>query len=74
MMVLILWALAAGWGKNSTAVLGALSFAFGLFAAFGTVMNAHIKERMPSEMSGTALTPLNLFTMLGGAAVLRGLE
>jgi hypothetical protein len=28
---------------------------------------------MPSEMSGTALTGINLFTMLGGAAMLQGL-
>ncbi len=36
-------------------------------------MYAHIKELMPSDMSGTALTGINLFTMLGGAAMVQGL-
>lgn len=73
MMVLVLAALGAGWGETGAAVLAVLLFSFGLFGSFGIVMYAHIKELMPSEMSGTALTGINLFTMLGGAAMLQGL-
>jgi sugar phosphate permease len=73
MMALVLAALGAGWGETGAAALAVLLFSFGLFGSFGIVMYAHIKELMPSEMSGTALTGINLFTMLGGAAMLQGL-
>lgn len=73
MMTLILWALGTGWGDASPTILAGLLLAFGFFGAFGIVMYAHIKELMPAAISGTALTGVNLFTMLGGAAMLQGL-
>lgn len=36
-------------------------------------MYAHIKERMPIERAGTAMTGINFFTMTGGAVFLQGL-
>lgn len=65
--------LALGWGEHHWWLLGLLFFVFGVFGSFGIVMYAHIKELMPEEMTGTAMTGINLFTMLGGAAFLQGL-
>ena len=48
------------------AMLGALLFGLGFFNSFGQVMYAHIKELMPEEMSASAMTGVNFFTMLGG--------
>jgi hypothetical protein len=36
-------------------------------------MYAHIKERMPIERAGTAMTGINFFTMAGVAVFLQGL-
>ena len=36
-------------------------------------MYAHIKERMPVELAGTAMTGINFFTMIGVAVFLQGL-
>lgn len=36
-------------------------------------MYAHIKEKMPAERAGTAMTGINFFTMIGGAVFLQGL-
>lgn len=65
--------LALGWGEAHLWVLAALFFFLGMFGSFGIVMYAHIKERMPNDMTGMALTGVNLFTMLGGAALLQGM-
>jgi MFS family permease len=54
-------------------LLGALFFVFGFFASFNQVSYAHIKELMPEEMSGTAMTGINFFTMLGGGVFMHGL-
>lgn len=53
--------------------LVALFALFGCFSGFGTVMYAHIKESMPTDMTGMALSSVNLFTMLGGAFFQQGL-
>ncbi len=50
-----------------------LFFAFGFFTSSGQVMYAHIKERMPLEQAGTAMTGVNFFTMAGVAVFLQGL-
>lgn len=39
----------------------------------GGIMYTHIKERMPAEKSGTAMTGINFFTMIGPAVFLQGL-
>ncbi|MFH0997194.1 MAG: MFS transporter [Pseudomonadota bacterium] len=54
-------------------VLCILFFGFGFFASSGGLMYAHIKERMPVELAGTAMTGINFFTMIGVAIFLQGL-
>jgi len=54
-------------------LLGCLFFVFGFFASFNQVSYAHIKELMPEEMSGTAMTGINFFTMLGAGIFMHGL-
>jgi len=54
-------------------VLCILFFGFGFFASSGGLMYAHIKERMPAELAGTAMTGINFFTMIGVAIFLQGL-
>jgi predicted MFS family arabinose efflux permease len=53
--------------------LGLLFFGFGFFNATGILMYPHIKELMPVEMSGGAMTGINFFTMTGPAVFLQGL-
>jgi predicted MFS family arabinose efflux permease len=57
-------------GGEAPALLGAVLLWLGVSSAFGIVMYAHIKEVMPPEMSGLALTGLNFFTMVGGGVFL----
>ena len=52
--------------------LGLIFFVMGFGSAFGLVMHAHIKELMPPHMSGTAMTGINFFTMMGAAFFLHG--
>jgi len=54
-------------------LLGVLLFMTGFFAAFNQLSYAHIKELMPSDMSGTAMAGVNFFTMFGGGAFMHGL-
>jgi hypothetical protein len=53
--------------------LALLFFGFGFFSSAGQIMYAHIKERMPIERAGTAMTGINFFTMAGVAVFLQGL-
>jgi sugar phosphate permease len=53
--------------------LSVLFFSFGFFGSAGGIMYAHIKERMPPESAGAAMTGINFFTMLGVAFFLQGL-
>ncbi len=54
-------------------ILLALFFGFGFSSGTGQIMYAHIKERMPLENAGTAMTGINFFTMTGVAFFLHGL-
>jgi sugar phosphate permease len=54
-------------------VLLPLFFCFGFFNATGLLMYPHIKELVPTEMSGAAMTGINFFTMVGPAVFLQGL-
>jgi MFS family permease len=56
----------SGW-----AALTALFLSFGLSRSAGGIMYAHIKERMPIETAGTAMTGINFFTMIGAAVFLQ---
>jgi sugar phosphate permease len=70
MSVIILAAISA---QTPFSVLALLFFCFGFFNATGLLMYPHIKELMPSEMSGAAMTGINFFTMIGPAVFLQGL-
>ena len=59
-------------GKH-LAVLALLFFCFGFFNAAGLLMYPHIKEMMPLEMAGVAMTGVNFFNMIGPAIFLQGL-
>jgi hypothetical protein len=52
--------------------LGVIMFALGFSSSFGQIMYAHIKELVPSELTATAMTAVNFFTMIGGAVFLHG--
>jgi MFS family permease len=53
--------------------LSCLFLLFGLFRSTGLLMYTHIKELMPLEKAGTAMTGINFFTMIGPAVFLQGL-
>ncbi|MDF1591955.1 MAG: MFS transporter [Desulfobacterales bacterium] len=54
-------------------ILAFLFFCFGFSAATANVMFAHIKDLMPLELAGVALTSINFFTMLGAAVFSHGI-
>ncbi|WP_300458714.1 MFS transporter [Desulfobacula sp.] len=54
-------------------ILSVLFFCFGLFSSSGQIMYAHIKEQVPHENAGLAMTAINFFTMAGVAVFLQGL-
>ncbi|ACN15894.1 putative hexose phosphate transport protein [Desulforapulum autotrophicum HRM2] len=53
--------------------LSLLFLGFGLVSSSGQVMYAHIKEQVPLENAGMAMTGINFFTMAGVAVFLQGL-
>lgn len=54
-------------------LLGTILFIFGFFYSFGVVIFAHIRDLMPKEMSGTAMTGINFFAIMGGGFFIHGL-
>jgi sugar phosphate permease len=72
-LVLILFILAGLPAGTGFAVLLILFFAFGLIRASGLLMYVHIRENMPIEMAGTAMTGINFFPLIGPAFFLQGL-
>ena len=69
----ILVTLAVLPGGTGLLILFALFFGFGFSSGSGQIMYAHIKERMPLENAGAAMTGINFFTMTGVAFFLHGL-
>ncbi len=63
------------WPSHDPAVfaLSTLLFLNGFFAGFNQISYAHIRELMPSHMSGTAMAGINVFTMAGGGVFVHGL-
>ena len=55
------------------AVVASFFFAFGFFSSAGLLMYPHIKDLMPIEMAGAAMTGINFFNMMGPAVFLQGL-
>ena len=73
MMAGILMTLAALPIHTELLMMFALFFSFGFSSSTGQIMYAHIKERMPLENAGAAMTGINFFTMTGVAFFLHGL-
>ncbi len=73
LMAGILVTLAVLPGGTGLLILFALFFGFGFSSGSGQIMYAHIKERMPLENAGAAMTGINFFTMTGVAFFLHGL-
>jgi sugar phosphate permease len=68
--IIVLMSIPAGMHP---AVLALLFFCFGFFSSSGLLMYPHIKEMMPLEMAGVAMTGVNFFNMIGPAVFLQGL-
>ncbi|MGD9576813.1 MAG: MFS transporter [Syntrophorhabdus sp.] len=60
-------------GSSSLIVLGFIFFVIGFFNAFNQISFAHIKELMPEEISGSAMTGINFFLMMGAGVFTHGL-
>jgi sugar phosphate permease len=59
--------------KTDLGVMVPLFFGYGLFTSAGLLMYPHIKDLMPQEMAGAAMTGINFFNMMGPAVFLQGL-
>ncbi|UCC66833.1 MAG: MFS transporter [Deltaproteobacteria bacterium] len=51
----------------SLTLMVAIFFGIGFFIAFNPLLYANIKELLPSSLSGTAMSAVNFFTMMGAA-------
>lgn len=71
--ILILLILAVLSSTTVLPILLMLFLSFGFFRSSGALLYVHIKETMPLEMAGTAMTGINFFTMIGPAVFLQGL-
>jgi predicted MFS family arabinose efflux permease len=69
----ILWGLVFLPPETGPVILSILFFGFGLFSGSGQIMYAHIKEQVPHENAGMAMTAINFFTMAGVAVFLQGM-
>ena len=70
LIFLILVSSALLWSREtSTWVIFATFFGFGLSAAPGQILYAHIKELIPEDLTAQAMTAVNLFTILGAAMI-----
>jgi sugar phosphate permease len=73
MMALISLALTTFSAETGLFIISLVFFLFGLAASGGMLMYPHIKDLMPRDMSGAAMTGINFFNMLGPAVFLQGL-
>jgi MFS family permease len=69
----ILWLLVFLPTETGPVILSILFFGFGLFSGSGQIMYAHIKEQVPHQNAGMAMTAINFFTMAGVAVFLQGM-
>lgn len=66
----VLAASALLWTRDTSVwIVFATFFGFGLTAAPGQILYAHIKELLPAELTAQAMTAVNLFTILGAAII-----
>ena len=62
------------WSRGApTGALYLVFFALGFFTAPGQIMYSHIKELVPPQVMSTAMTGINLFTMLGAAFLMQAM-
>lgn len=73
MMAVISLALTTFSPETGEFIISFVFFLFGLAASGGLLMYPHIKDLMPRDMSGAAMTGINFFNMLGPAVFLQGL-
>lgn len=73
LLAVTLLALAFLPSGSSVILLSLIFVLFGLVGSTGGLMYTHIKEIMPLEKAGTAMTGINFFTMIGAAVFLQGL-
>ena len=59
--------------QTSIVLFCVLFVAFGAAGSTGGIMYTQIKERMPDHLAATAMTGINLFTMIGAAGFSHGL-
>lgn len=69
----ITWTISRLSPGTDLSLLVPLFFCFGLFGSAGSLMYAHIKDLMPIELAGAAMTGVNFFNMIGPAVFLQGL-
>ena len=72
-MAMIIYILARLPNDTGFLALAGLFCVLGIFNSTGGIMYTHIKEQMPLEKSGLAMTGVNFFTMIGPAVFLQGL-
>jgi sugar phosphate permease len=72
-MALISFVLVTISAETGLLTISLIFFTFGLVSSGGMLMYPHIKDLMPHEMSGAAMTGINFFNMLGPAIFLQGL-
>lgn len=70
---LALLALAADAVRDRPWLVALVFVALGVASSFGQVMYAHIKELVPADMAGMAMTGVNCFVMLGAAVFIQGM-
>lgn len=68
-----IFTLAQWHGTSHLLALAVILFLIGFFASFNQLSFAHIMELMPQEMSGTAMTGINFFTMMGAGLFIHSL-
>jgi hypothetical protein len=67
-LLLVIWP-----GPVHLLLLAMVLFLLGFFAPFASLLFAHIKTMMPSEMTGVSFTGINLFSAIGGGIFLHAL-
>ncbi len=70
---LAMLALAADAVRDRPWLVAVVFVVLGVASSFGQVMYAHIKDLVPGDMAGMAMTGVNCFVMLGAAVFIQGI-
>ena len=71
-LVIIFYSLSVLPTNAGVVLVASVFFLIGLANSTGGIMYSQIKEQMPAENAGTAMTGINFFTMIGPAVFLQG--